>query len=376
MPHPVTDARLGRSHLSQPTPEGVIAEKVEEIRTGCSHTLTLGTSLPPMSVKIPPTKAADLDVLEQAFVGRSPSRLAWERLKRDRTAWISFAIVAVFIALAVLAPVFTWIKHTTPDAFHPETLDEMRGALPLGRWGGVSGEHWFGVEPRTGRDVFLRFVYGARTSLLIALASATVATIVGVLIGLIAGFFGGKVDQFLSRLLEIVMAFPSILFALAITPVLEGLLVNAGLPEGNGSRIPVMIFVLATFGWPYIARIVRGQVISLREREFVEAARSLGASRMHLVFKQILPNLWAPILVTVALNIPTFITSEAALTFLGAGVIEPQADWGAMLLASVPFYSVDPLYTFIPGMGLFLLVLGFNLFGDSVRDALDPKSLR
>lgn len=344
--------------------------------TGCSQTLTQRTNLPQMSVRIPPTKAAELDVLQEAFVGRSPSRLAWERLKRDRTAWISFAIVAVFIILAVLAPVFTWIKHTTPDAFHPETLDEMAGALPLGKWGGVSGEHWFGVEPRTGRDVFLRFVYGARTSLLIALASAALATVVGVLIGLVAGFFGGKVDQVLSRLLEIVLAFPSILFALAITPVLEGVLVSAGLPEGNGSRIPVMIFVLATFGWPYIARIVRGQVISLREREFVEAARSLGASRMHLVFKQILPNLWAPILVTVALNIPTFITSEAALTFLGAGVIEPQADWGAMLLASVPFYSVVPTYTFIPGMGLFLLVLGFNLFGDSVRDALDPKSLR
>jgi len=147
-------------------------------------------------------------------------------------------------------------------------------------------------------------------------------------------------------------------------------------PNTASINIPVMIFVMATFGWPYIARIVRGQVISLREREFVEAARALGASRTHLVFKQILPNLWAPILVTVALNIPSFITTEAALTFLGAGVIEPASDWGAMLLQSVPFYGVDPMYTFIPGIGLFLLVLGFNLFGDSVRDALDPKSAR
>ena len=322
---------------------------------------------------------SDLDSSEQtvrAIEGRSPSQLAWERLKRDRTAWISFGVVLFFIILALLSPVFTWIKHTTPDAFHPETLDEMKGALPIGRFGGVSSEHWFGVEPRTGRDIFLRFVFGARTSLLIALAATTLATIIGVLIGLISGFFGGKVDQILSRLLEIILAFPSILFALAITPVLESVLTSAGVPTGNASRIPVMILVLAMFGWPYIARIVRGQVISLREREFVEAARSLGASRMYLVFKEILPNLWAPILVTVALNIPTFITSEAALTFLGAGVIEPQSDWGAMLLASVPFYSVDPLYTFIPGIGLFLLVLGFNLFGDSVRDALDPKSAR
>ena len=137
-----------------------------------------------------------------------------------------------------------------------------------------------------------------------------------------------------------------------------------------------MIFVLAMLGWPYIARIVRGQVISLREREFVEAARALGASRFHLVFNQILPNLWAPILVTVALNIPTMITAEAALTFLGAGVIDPASDWGAMLLASVPFYSINPTYTFIPGFALFLLVLSFSLLGDSIRDALDPRGSR
>jgi len=318
--------------------------------------------------------STDTDAL--AIEGRSPSRLAWEKLKRDKTAWVSLAMVLVFILLALASPIFQWIIKTTPDAFHPNTLDDMRGALPLGKLGGVSGHHWFGVEPRTGRDIFLRFTYGARTSLLIALAATAVATVVGVLIGLISGFFGGRIDQFLSRTLEIVLAFPSILFALAITPVLEGVLENSGVPKGNASRIPVMIIVMATFGWPYIARIVRGQVISLREREFVEAARALGATRTHLVFKQILPNLWAPILVTVALNIPTFITTEAALTFLGAGVIEPASDWGAMLLQSVPFYSVDPLYTFIPGIGLFLLVLGFNLFGDSVRDALDPKSAR
>ena len=138
----------------------------------------------------------------------------------------------------------------------------------------------------------------------------------------------------------------------------------------------MIIFVLATFGWPYIARIVRGQVLSLREREFVDAARALGASKFHLIFRQILPNLWAPILVTVALNIPTMITAEAALTFLGAGVMAPLSDWGQMLLSSVQFYSVDPTYTVIPGLGLFILVLAFNLFGDSVRDALDPKNSR
>jgi peptide/nickel transport system permease protein len=308
--------------------------------------------------------------------GRSPSRMAWERIKKDRSAKVSGSIILFFILIALLAPVFTWIMHTSPDAFHTETLNEEFGTQPLGRFGGISGIHWFGVEPRTGRDIFLRFVFGARTSLLIALSATALATLLGVVIGLISGFFGGKTDLVLSRTMEIVLSFPSILFALAVTPVLESVFQGWGLPQGNGTRIPVMIFILAMFGWPYIGRIVRGQVISLREREFVEAARALGASRPHLVFKQILPNLWAPILVTVALNIPTMITAEAALTFLGAGVIDPTSDWGAMLLASVPFYAVDPMFTFIPGFALFLLVLSFSLFGDSVRDALDPRSSR
>ena len=308
--------------------------------------------------------------------GRSPAQLAWRKLRQDRTAKISSAIIAFFIILAIIAPVFTWIMNTTPDEFHPETLDPEFATNPIGRFGGISGTHWFGVEPRTGRDVFLRFVYGARTSLTIALTATLVATLIGVIIGLVSGFFGGKTDLVLSRTMEITLAFPSILFALAVTPVLENILESWGLPAGNTTRIPVMIFVLAMFGWPYIARIVRGQVISLREREFVEAARAPGASKYHLVFNQILPNLWAPILVTVALNIPTMITAEAALTFLGAGVIDPASDWGAMLLASVPFYSINPTYTFIPGFALFLLVLAFSLLGDSIRDALDPRGSR
>ncbi|CAB4341658.1 unannotated protein [freshwater metagenome] len=308
--------------------------------------------------------------------GRSPSAMAWERIKHDRTAWISGGVIFFFLIIGIIAPLFQRILHTSPNSFHPEALDEAMGAMPIGHFGGISSTHWFGVEPRTGRDILLRFVFGARTSLSIALTATLVATVIGVVVGLLSGFFGGKIDQVLSRMMEIVLAFPSILFALAITPVLENVLESSGLPKGNATRIPVMIMVISTFGWPYIARIVRGQVISMREREFVDAARALGATRLHLVFKQILPNLWAPILVTVALNIPSFITQEAALTFLGAGVIEPTSDWGSMLLASVPFYSVDPMYTFIPGFALFLLVLAFNLLGDSVRDALDPKSSR
>jgi peptide/nickel transport system permease protein len=320
--------------------------------------------------------SATLNPSKDRVEGRSPSQMAWQQLRQDRSAKISASIIGLFLFLALTAPVFTWIMHTTPDEFHPETLDPEFGTNPIGKFGGISGIHWFGVEPRTGRDVFLRFVFGARTSLTIALTATLVATVIGIIVGLISGFFGGKTDLVLSRSMEITLAFPSILFALAITPVLENVFEGWGLPPGNGTRIPVMILVLSMFGWPYIARIVRGQVISLREREFVEAARALGASKFHLVFNQILPNLWAPILVTVALNIPTMITAEAALTFLGAGVIDPTSDWGAMLLASVPFYNINPTFTFIPGFALFVLVLSFSLLGDSIRDALDPRSSR
>ena len=307
---------------------------------------------------------------------RSPLKQALNHLKHDKVAWISGSVILFFAIIALAAPLFEKIIGVGPNDFNSKVIDISKGSMPLGSFGGISAQHWFGVEPRTGRDLFMRFVYGARTSLSIALLSALLATIIGVLIGLAAGFFGGKIDQVLSRLMEIVLAFPSILFALAITPVLESVLENSGLPQGNPSRIPVMILVIASFGWPYIARIVRGQVLSIKEKEYIEASRALGATNTRLIFQEILPNLWAPILVTVALNIPTFITSEAALTFLGAGVIEPLSDWGQMLLNSVPFYSIDPTYTAIPGLALFLLVLGFNLFADSARDALDPKSIR
>ena len=211
--------------------------------------------------------SATLNPSKDRVEGRSPSQMAWKQLRQDRSAKISASIIGLFLFLAITAPIFTWIMHTTPDEFHSETLDPEFGAIPIGKFGGISGIHWFGVEPRTGRDVFLRFVFGARTSLTIALTATLVATVIGIIIGLISGFFGGKTDLVLSRSMEITLAFPSILFALAITPVLENVFEGWGLPPGNGTRIPVMIFVLSMFGWPYIARIVRGQVISLRERD-------------------------------------------------------------------------------------------------------------
>ena len=304
---------------------------------------------------------------------------------------VGLGVLVFIVTICLMAPIYAHsIAHTNPFAsniqgstfingkrvllLQQNTQGLGFGVTPIGPTWNFS--HYFLGVDNQGRDVFARLLYGGRSSLLIGTASAVVCCIAATVLGLIAGYFGGPIDWVLSRIFDIIWAFPIYLLAISLSVVLLTSGLNLGpLHVGPGSLL-LPIFIIAAVFIPYVARPLRGLTLSLREREFVEAARALGASRMHLVFKQILPNLWAPILVTVALNIPSFITTEAALTFLGAGVIEPSSDWGAMLLQSVPFYGVDPLYTFIPGIGLFLLVLGFNLFGDSVRDALDPKSAR
>jgi len=185
-----------------------------------------------------------------------------------------------------------------------------------------------------------------------------------------AGYFGGWVDSVIGRAMDLSLAFPLVVFALAMVGVLP---TSAFGLSGNGLRIAIMIFVIGFFSWPYIARIVRGQVLSLREREFVDAARSLGARNGYIIRHEILPNLLAPILIYTTLLIPTNILFEAALTFLGAGVVPPTASWGGMVSNAAQYYQADLGYLFFPGMAIFLTVLAFNLFGDGLRDAFDPK---
>ena len=169
------------------------------------------------------------------------------------------------------------------------------------------------------------------------------------------------------------LAFPFLLIILAMSNVLTQRLTQVGVPEGNPSRIVYLVLVLSIFGWPYLARIVRGQVLSLREREFVEAAVAMGSSRRRILFTEILPNLWAPIIVYATLTLPAYIGTEAALSFLGVGVLPPDTTFGAMLANSVAYFKVVPTYLFIPGTILVIIVVAFNLLGDSLRDALDPR---
>jgi len=218
-------------------------------------------------------------------------------------------------------------------------------------------------------------VNGARVSLLIAFLATALAVGIGTVMGVVAGYSGGWIDTIIARLMDIFLAFPLLVFAIALVGVMPS---SAFGLSGNGLRISLLIFIIGFFAWPYMGRIIRGQTLSLREREFVDAARSLGARGPYILFRELLPNLWGPILVYATLLIPTNILFEAALSYLGVGIIPPQPTWGGMLSDAVTngFYQIDPMYMIIPGFAIFLTVLAFNLFGDGLRDALDPRSSR
>jgi peptide/nickel transport system permease protein len=320
------------------------------------------------------TAAVDVaaGVSAKVIEGRSPWSIAWLRLKRDKAALAGGVVVVFLVLVAVFAPLIVNALGHPPNEFHEEQIDPLFGT-PIGSWGGISSDFLFGVEPINGRDVFSRVVYGARISLLVAFLAALFAVLLGTVFGIIAGYFGGWIDAAISRVMDVLLAFPQLLFIIALVSVLPNDLLGMG---GSEVRIVTLILVIGFFGWPYVGRIVRGQTFSLREREYVEAARSLGAGRLYILFRELLPNLVAPIIVYATLMIPTNVLTEAALSFLGAGVRPPTASWGQMLSKAVSTYEADPLFMVIPGMAIFVTVLAFNLLGDGVRDALDPKGSR
>ncbi|GLW30180.1 ABC transporter permease [Actinoplanes regularis] len=319
----------------------------------------------------PNTDAAEVrGPAEKAIAGRSLKQIAWRRLKRDKVALGGACVVIFLILVAILAPVLVKLFGHPIDEYHTDQLDLTFGT-PIKPYGGISSDFILGVEPTSGRDVFSRIVYGAQTSLTVAFLSAFVSTFLGVLFGAAAGFLGGWVDATISRVMDFLLAFPQLLFSIALVSVLPYSFLGL---DGRWSRILVLVGVIGFFGWPYIGRIVRGQTLSLREREFVEAARSMGARSPRIVFRELLPNLVAPILVYATLIIPTNILTEAALSFLGVGIPPPNPSWGGMLSDAVSVYQIDPMYMIVPGAMIFITVLAFNLFGDGLRDALDPKA--
>ena len=311
----------------------------------------------------------------QEIKGRSLSQIAWGRLRRDKTFIASAIVLLLIVLIAIFAPQICSLIGVDPYELDASAIDDS-GGKPIGPWGGASVDHPLGVEWGTGRDILARLLYGLRISLLIATCATILVVVLGTVFGIISGYARGFTDAAIGRFMDLILAFPFLLIVLALSGALTQRLTALGVPEGNASRITYLILVLGIFGWPYLARIVRGEVLSLREREFVESALSIGASTPRILFREILPNLWAPILVYATLLLPTYIAVEAALSFLGVGVLPPEPSFGAMLSESVQYFTLVPSYLFIPGTVLVIVVVAFNLAGDSVRDALDPKAAK
>ena len=281
-------------------------------------------------------------------------------------AMAALAFVVLLVIIAIAAPLIVKLVGARgPTNQATKYLDQF------GTPTGPSSKNIFGVDT-LGRDLFSRVLYGARVSLQVALIATAISVFIGVVFGMIAGFFRGWVDTIISRFIDVLLAFPILLFGIGLASACS--LGNGCLGGLIKPGLTVVIFVIAFVNWTYIARIVRGQVLSLREKEFIEASRSLGASNFRIVFREVLPNLVAPIIVYTTLIIPQNILFEAALSFLGVGVQPPQASWGQMLAEATDIFDSAWWYMVFPGAALLLTVLAFNLLGDGIRDALDPRS--
>lgn len=286
--------------------------------------------------------------------GRSPWVLAWERLRRDRVAMFSLGVVILIVLVAICAPVFAAITGHPPNEQYREI-----GLTPAGLPVGPNSTFWFGTDD-LGRDVLVRVAYGARVSLGVGVLATLLTVVIGVVVGLTAGFVGGVTDTVLARFIDVVLSFPFLLAAIALVSII-------------GPSLAVTIFVIGFFSWASMARIVRGQVLSVKEREYVEAARSLGAGDGRIMLIDVFPNVLAPVIVYTTLLIPVVIVIQATLSFLGLGLQPPTADWGGMIDESRNYYQTAWWFMFFPGMALVITTLAFNLFGDGVRDAFDPR---
>ena len=287
--------------------------------------------------------------------GRSPWRLAYERLRADRAAKIALGTILVIVLLAILAPVFAKIVgHGPNQQFIDIGQNANGGPVP------PSGTFWLGTD-NNGRDLFIRILYGARISLLVGVLATGISVVLGVLFGLTAGYIGGFVDTVIARFIDVMLSIPFLILAISIAFI-------------AGASLWLVIGIVGVLSFTYPARIVRGQVISIKSREFIEAARALGAGPWRIMFVDILPNVMAQVIVYATLLIPLAIVAEASLSFLGVGVPPPTADWGSMINDATGWYQYGYWWFLLfPSLALLITTLAFNIFGDSVRDALDPR---
>jgi peptide/nickel transport system permease protein len=313
-------------------------------------------------------EAVDVATAGAPVAALSPMQLFWRRFRKDKVAMTSLVFIVVLIFVAIFAPLIVKLLGLPgPNQQNINALDAF------GQPAGPSSAHIMGVD-ELGRDIFARVLYGARISLEVAFISTGVAVVVGVTLGMVAGYFRGWVDTFLSRLMDVVLAFPILLLAIGLASACS--LGNGCLGGLVKPGVPVLVVVIALASWPYIGRIIRGQVLSIREKEFIEASRSLGAGNRRIIFREVLPNLVAPIIVYTTLILPTNVLFEAALSFLGVGVQPPTASWGQMIAVATPHFDTQWWYMLFPGIALVLTVLAFNLVGDGLQDALNPRADR
>jgi peptide/nickel transport system permease protein len=301
---------------------------------------------------------------------RSASSLFWERFRDDKGAMFAAAVIILLIIVAAVGgPIAAWVTgHPSIHAYNDTMMDDF--GVPKG----PNSQFWFGADG-AGRDLFVRTMYGARTSLFVGVVASGIAVTIGLVVGLTAGFFGGWVDTIISRTGDVMLALPTLLISIGVVAACNTS--NNGCLHGliqQGLR--VVIVVIAFFSWPYIARIVRGFTLSIREKEFVEASRSLGASNTRIIFREVLPNLIGPMIVYTTLLIPNNILFEAALSYLGLGVNGDIASWGGLLNDAQTYYDVAWWLMLFPGMFLVITTLAFNLLGDGLRDALDVRADR
>jgi peptide/nickel transport system permease protein len=325
----------------------------------------------------------DIEGAGSSVAGKSPMQLAVGRYRSDKLSMLALGISAFIVLCAIAAPILVAVGVLDPYTFHQDLLADD-GVNPIGALGGVSASHPLGLEPGTGRDLLSRLMLAMTWSLGIALTGTIITVVIGVILGIISGFSGGFIDATVGRFIDLTLSFPQTMMLLALSAPTVLLIQTdvAGWPgfgwlsDRDLASGLYVIIILAAFGWPPVARVLRGQVLSIREREFIEAAQLMGASKLRLYFKEVLPNVWAPILVYFTLLVPAYISAEAAFSFLGVGIKPPTPTLGNILADSVNYTSADPMFFFLPGILLALTVVFFNLVGDGARDALDPKTHR
>lgn len=308
------------------------------------------------------------------IVSRSPRQIAWRKFRRNKVGMVAAGVSATILLLSIFAPVVCKILGIDPDEINLELIDSS--GVPIPPNGGISWEHPLGLTPGIGRDLLANLLYGSRISFTVAFLTTSVTLFIGLVVGIIGGYFRGRIDDYLGRFTDFLLAFPAFFMIVALSEPMVARIQETGIAEGNSARIIFLIFFLSFFGWPGFSRLVRSQVLSLRERDFVTAAQAMGASRRRIVFKELMPNLWAPVIVVVSLSLPGYLAAEAVFSFLGIGIQPPATTWGILLDNARRFVTVYPNFFLITAGSLVLVVLAFNLVGDALRDALDPRSER